>query len=304
MAERLFDEDTLRKLEQLSLIASKVRAGAIKGERRSVRRGTSLEFADYRNYTRGDELRRVDWNVYARLERPFVKLFEEEEDLSVYILLDASASMDWPQVGELEEMDESHHKFRYALRLAGGLSHIALMSGDRVAVTVLRGPGIAEHWGPARGGGQTLRLLAWLEKLEPGGQTDLDAALVDYARRGMRAGLTFIISDMLSPSGYRRGLNALQERGNEVGLLHVLAPDEIEPPLAGDLRLVDVETGGPTDVTIDGAMRGLYARRLRDWRDEIASTLTTREAHYLAIETSRPWEQVILFELRRAGLAR
>src|SRR6187401_657312 len=98
-ANRLFDETTLRKLEQLTLMAHKIRAGVMKGERRSVKRGTSIEFADYRDYTRGDDLRQLDWNVYARLEKPFIKLLEEEEDLAVHILLDASESMAWPDDG-------------------------------------------------------------------------------------------------------------------------------------------------------------------------------------------------------------
>ncbi|MCZ7545781.1 MAG: DUF58 domain-containing protein [Anaerolineae bacterium] len=137
MAEKLFDEVTLRKLEQLRLMASKVRAGAIKGERRSTRRGTSVEFADYRNYTRGDDLRRLDWNIYARLERPFIKLLEEEEDLAVYVLLDASASMDWPQGGA----GDAAHKFTFGLRLAAGLGHIALTTGDYLTVGALRDGG-------------------------------------------------------------------------------------------------------------------------------------------------------------------
>src|SRR5512147_1058285 len=137
--EKLFDEKTRAKLEQLMLVATRVRAGAMKGERRSTRRGTSIEFADYRNYTRGDDLRRVDWNIYARLQRPFIKLLEDEEDLAVYLLLDASASMDWPRTG-----DRNLHKFVYAQRVLGGLAYIALGSGDRVAAAVLRQDGLAQ----------------------------------------------------------------------------------------------------------------------------------------------------------------
>src|SRR4026207_2477449 len=105
MAERLFDEKTLRKLERLTLVARRARAGRMKGERRSTKRGTSIEFADYRNYARGDDLRRVDWNVFARLDRPFIKLLEEEEDLAVHVLLDASRSMDYGA--------DAQHKFGY-----------------------------------------------------------------------------------------------------------------------------------------------------------------------------------------------
>src|SRR5258708_15089021 len=126
MAERLFDEKTLRKLERLTMVASHVRSGVMKGERRSNKRGTSIEFADYRNYTRGDDLRRVDWNVFARLDRPFIKLLEEEEDLAVHLLIDGSASMDWP-IGS----DGEHNKFTFSRRVLAGLGKISLGSGPQ-----------------------------------------------------------------------------------------------------------------------------------------------------------------------------
>src|SRR5215813_1359907 len=137
MAERLFDEKTLRKLERLTLVATRVRAGVTKGERRSTKRGTSIEFADYRDYTRGDDLRRVDWNVYARLERPYIKLLEEEEDLAVHVLLDASRSMDYGAA--FDPTQESRNKFHYAQRLAAALGYVALAAGDRLTLAALRG---------------------------------------------------------------------------------------------------------------------------------------------------------------------
>src|SRR5215831_13987947 len=152
MPERLFDEKTLRKLERLTLVATRVRAGVTKGERRSTKRGTSIEFADYRDYTRGDDLRRVDWNVFARLERPFIKLLEEEEDLAVHLLLDSSASMDWPLGSEA-----SVHKFTFARRVLAGLAHISLGTGDQLTVTALGQQNAV--WGPKRGRGYTLTLL-------------------------------------------------------------------------------------------------------------------------------------------------
>ncbi len=303
--ERLFDERTLRRLEQLALIAHRVRAGVLKGERRSTRRGTSIEFADYRDYTRGDDLRRLDWNVYARLEKPFIKLLEEEEDLAVHVLIDASESMNWPPpAGAGAESPAGEHKFGYARRLGAALAHIGLSTGDRVSLGLLAGSRLAERWGPVRGLGQTLRLLAWLELRRTGGLTDLNAALRDYAVRGGRAGLTLLITDLLSPSGYLEGLSALQGRGHEVAILHLLAPDEIAPPLAGDLRLIDSETGDARDVTVDGAMRDLYTRRLREWREEIAAACLKRDVHYVAVDTGSPWEHVILYALRRAGVVR
>ena len=133
----IIDESLLQRLEQLSLAATRVRAGQTAGERRSTKRGTSVEFADYRNYVRGDDLRRVDWNIYARLERPFVKLFEEEEDLAVHILLDGSGSMDWG--GEpSDQQTGALNKWLYARRLAAALGYVALVSGDRLTVASLQ----------------------------------------------------------------------------------------------------------------------------------------------------------------------
>jgi uncharacterized protein (DUF58 family) len=293
MSDHLFDEKTLRKLERLTLIANKIRSGAIKGERRSSRRGTSIEFADYRNYVRGDDLRRVDWNIYARLQRPFIKLLEDEEDLAVHLLLDASASMDWPRSGDLNQ-----HKFRYALRVLAGLAYIALGTGDQVTVWIMRSDG-AQRWGPLRGRGQVMNLFGWLEKAYTRGPVDFNAALRDYSARMSRAGVCIVLSDMMSPGGYEDGLRALQGRGNEVTAIQVLSPDEVDPQIVGDLKLIDVETGIPQDVTVDEAMRGLYIERLQAWQAEISDYCTKRGIHFASIETSTPWEQLILSELRR-----
>src|SRR6266496_199837 len=162
----LFNEYTLRKLNQLTLVAARVRAGAIKGERRSSRRGSSVEFADYRDYTPGDDLRRLDWNIYARLDRPFIKLLEEEEDLAVHILLDGSQSMNW---GEGEE-----NKFNYALKLAAGLGAVALASGDVLSIGLLQRGTVAAEYGPSRGQASFPRLFGFLEGLKADGETDLN----------------------------------------------------------------------------------------------------------------------------------
>ncbi len=297
MAERLFDEKTLRKLERLTLVASRVRAGVMKGERRSKKRGTSIEFADYRNYTRGDDLRRVDWNVFARLERPFIKLLEEEEDLAVHLMIDISGSMNWPTEGEM-----SQNKFWFAQRVLAGLGHISLGGGDQLTVTALGEQN--QTWGPYRGRGYSMSLLDWVSKLKTAGTTDLNGALTNYARRSKRPGLCLLISDLLSPTGYQEGLSALQGRGYEIGLIHILSADEVEPKLAGDLQLVDVETGVGQDVTVDQPMFDLYVRRLLAWREEIGSYCTRRGIYYATIETSTPWEELILFELRRMGVVR
>lgn len=294
----LFDEKTRRKLEQLMLTAARVRAGAIKGERRSIKRGTSIEFADYRNYTPGDDLRRLDWNIYARLDRPLTKLYEDEEDLAVHLILDTSASMDWGG-----EADPEQHKFDYARRLIAGLGYVSLTTSDRLVIAALSGSRI-EQFGPARGRSYGVRLLNFINDLKPRGMVDLNTTLQDYALRTTRPGLVLLVSDMFSPSGYVEGVKMLLSKGNEVGIIHVLSPDEIEPPLAGDLRLVDVETGAAQEVTIDGGMRQLYVERVQAWREGIRAECVRRGIHYMPIETSYAWEKVILYDLRRLGVVK
>ncbi len=291
----LFDETTLRRLEQLSLVANQVRVGVLKGDRRSRKRGSSIEFADYRDYTQGDDLRRLDWNVFARLERPFIKLLEEEEDLAVHLLLDASGSMDWPA-------DDALNKFRYARRLAGALGHIALSANDRLNVACVGAR--PAGWGPFRGAPQSLGLFQFLEAAQPGGPSDLNLALRDYALRARRPGLLLLLSDLLAPGGYQAGVGAAQARGYEVALLHILSPDEVDPPPAGEVKLRDVETGAETEISLDPAMAALYRQRLATWQAEIAAWSRRRGAHYIPIVTDLPWDQLVWRTLREGGVVK
>ena len=298
-ASTLLSEAVRRRLEPLMLEARKVRVGAIKGDRRSIKRGTSIEFADYRNYVAGDDLRQLDWNIYARLERPYIKLLEDEEDLAVHLILDASASMDFPQAGEADQ-----HKLLYAKRIVAGLAYVSLTSGDRLALTAVNGRGAAT-FGPVRGRARGIALLRFIGEIAAAGVTDLDEALGDYALRARRPGMALIVSDMFSRDGaYLDGLTALLSRGHEVAFIHVLAPEEVQPLVAGDLSLVDVETELQQEVTVDGAMLAVYQRRLAAWRDEIRDECLRRGAHYFPLVTDAPWERLILSDMRRAGLVK
>ncbi|MCQ3935653.1 MAG: DUF58 domain-containing protein [Chloroflexi bacterium] len=292
----LFSESTLRKLNQLTLVASRVRAGAVKGGRRSSRRGSSVEFADYRNYAPGDDLRRLDWNIYARLERPFIKLFEEEEDLAVYILLDGSRSMDWGD-GDL-------HKFRYAQRLAAGLGAIALASGDSLSVGFLQNGRVSAEFGSTRGQAALPRLFSFLENLQPGGITNLDASLQHYALKPRRPGLVILISDLLDAGGYQAGLRPMQGRGHDAALVHVLSPDELDPPFSGDLQLVDIESGQTQDISLDGGLLTLYRERAQAWLHETQAECRRQSVRYLGLTTREPWDQALLLEMRRAGIVK
>lgn len=292
----LFDETTLRKITRLALISERVRAGRLRGARRSTHRGSSLEFADTRFYTPGDDLRRVDWRAYARLDRPFLKLFEEEEDLAVHLLVDASRSMDWG-AGEA-------HKFTYGLKLAAALGAIALASGDPLWVSMVAGERTGPSLGPLHGQAQILRLLRFLEGQAPDGTTDLDRALRSRAAGGGRPGFLVLISDLLSPGGFFEAVFQLQARGHEILLLQLLSPDELDPPLAGDLRLVDVETGTAREATIDAGLRGRYRQRLQGWQAEIRQTCSRRGLHWLPVDTGVPWDRLVLQEMRAARVLR
>lgn len=297
----LFDEATIRKLNQLTLAANRVRAGLMKGERRSIRRGSSIEFADFRNYVSGDDLRRLDWNVYARLEKPFIKLLEEEEDLAVHILVDASQSMNW---GEGDA-----NKQRYAYRLAGALGAIALSSGDRLMLTTIQSHSASLPFGPARGPQHIVRLLAYLEQQDSNlsaephapSSTDLDRSLRDYALETRRPGVAFLLSDMFSPNGYENGLSQLLSRGYEVSVIQILTSDELDPPLAGDLRLVDSETRQSQEVSLDAGIRQAYRERLTAWQKEIESYCQQRGARFLQIITDVPWEKILFYQMRNLG---
>lgn len=299
----LLPEGIRRRFDPLMLYAKTIRSGSMKGERRSVKRGTSIEFADYRDYTPGDDLRKLDWNVYARTDKPYIKLLEDEEDLAVHLLLDISASMNFPNDDESESGDTEHNKLLFAKRLVAGLAYISLSSGDRLMISGLNDRGL-EQFGPSRGRAQTVGMLRYLHGLEANGQTSLNQRLRDYAIRERRAGLLVVVTDMFNPDGYTEGLNTLLGKGHEIAFIHLLSPDEVNPPLAGDLSLLDSETGTSQEVTVDATMRTVYQQRLTNWLDGIRDDCARKGVHYLMVETDIPFEKVILFEMRKLGIVR
>jgi uncharacterized protein (DUF58 family) len=187
------------------------------------------------------------------------------------------------------------------VRLAGALAHIGLAAGDQVTVTLLRSTG-NERWGPYRGRHNTLRLLQFLENGRASGITDLNLTLRNYALQSRRPGLLFVLSDLFSPSGYREGLNALQSRGYEVGLVHILSQDETDPPIGGDVKLVDIETGADAEITLDNSTLSLYRERFQDWQSEITAYCQNRGVHYIPITTDYPWDRFVMQTLRVKGI--
>ena len=288
----LLSPEFLLQLERLALLSRRAFRGRTRGERKSPRKGMSVEFSDYRPYGAGDDLRYVDWNIYGRLDRLYLKLFVDEEDLRLHLLLDGSASMSFGEPGKLH----------YAARLAAALGFVGLASHERVGVAVIRDR-MAEGWSPARGRGQLLSLLEFAARLRAEGPTGLSDALVAYALRSREAGLAVLISDLLDPAGYERGLKALLERRFDVHVVHLLSPEELNPVLAGDLRLTDAETGEIQDFTMDGeAMRG-YRERLGEFLESAESFCRANEISYHRVATDTPVEELVLRELKGLLLA-
>jgi len=284
----VFDEAFLRQLERLLLLMRAPVRGGLKGGRRSVKRGQSVEFADYREYTLGDDLRQLDWNVLARLEKLFVKLFIEEEDVTITVLLDGSASM----------ASGRPDKLQFAKRAAAALGYIGLASEDRVAVSALSGQ-IARRRAAMRGSGRVFRLLADLSAIEPAeGPTDLVAAVRHAAAQLHGRGVVVLVSDLLDPAA-DKVIRELAATGSELVILHVLSPDELDPQLEGDLRLVDVETGDGIDVTVDLATVDAYKDRLVAWKAGFADLAAKRRASYVDLSSDTNLADLMFAELRR-----
>jgi len=284
----VFDEAFLRQLERLLLLMHSPVRGGLKGGRRSVKRGQSVEFADYRDYTPGDDLRQLDWNVYARLEKLFVKLFVEEEDVTISLLIDASASMTYG----------TPSKLLFAKRAAAALGYIGLASEDRIRVVALSGR-TARRRGAMRGSGRVFRLLSDLSAIEAAeGPTDLLASARHGAAQLHGRGVVILLSDLLDPSA-DRVIRELAATGSELIVLHVLSPDELDPPLEGDLRLMDAETGEGLDVTVDLATLDAYKARLAAWKAGFADTAAKRRATYVDLPSDANLSDLMFAELRR-----
>jgi uncharacterized protein (DUF58 family) len=294
---KLLDAEFLKKLERLSVTAKRPFPGRMKGEKRSPRRGSSVEFADFREYASGDDLRYVDWKAYARLERLFLKLFVEEEDLSIHLLVDASQSMDFGGVNK-----ERVTKFDYARKVAAALGYVGLIRYDRVSVA-----GFAQTLGRRvpvlRSRAAVPQLFDYVEHLRPGGQTDFSHALRNYALRAGSPGICVVISDFFDPS-WEKGIQALLSRRFQVVLLQILDPEEVTPNLMGDLRLVDAETGEAREISVTPALLAKYKEALSGFCSRLSEMSHKHGMDYLQTTTDAPFEDLLLKTLRGAGLLR
>ncbi len=292
IADRLFEPAFLAKLDRLALITKRAVAGELQGERRSPKRGASVEFADFKPYVPGDDFRQIDWNLYARMERFFLKLFVAEEELTIHLLVDRSRSMDWGEP----------NKLWYAKRAAGAMGYIALSNLDRVALTAF-GQDQELALPPQRSKRGVAALFNFLTELQPGAATNFAAVCKRYAQTARNPGPLLLCSDLLD-ADWQAGLQSLLSRRFEITLLHVLAPQEITPELDGDLRLVDAEGGPPVDLTADVDLLQRYEQQLATWRTEVSDFCNGRGIAYVPIDTGTPLEDVLFNLLRRRGIVR
>lgn len=290
---RLFDQDFLKRLDELAIVSRRVTTGQAKGERRTNRKGSGVEFMDYRPYTVGDDLRYVDWNIYSRLDKLLLKLYVEEEDMCLHLLVDGSASMGF---GDPPKLD-------YAVRVAAALGYIGLTNLERVALAVLTDD-VTRMLRPLRGRGQILPIMDFLAGVEAGGPTALNHCLAGYALRSRMPGVAVVVTDLLDPGGYADGLKALLQRRFDVFVLHVVSDDELEPGLQGDLTLVDAEGGGTREVSVDRWAIERYQQRLRHHFDEAERFCARHGIDYLRTSTAMPFQDLILHHLRRGGFLR
>ena len=289
-ADLVFDDEFRRKLERLELLARKILRGLLRGEHTASRRGRGLEFYDFRGYRPGDDFRHIDWNIYARLDQLFLKLHASEEDLTLHLIVDASASMSFGEPS----------KFDHARKLAAALACIALHNFDRVGVSMFA-ESLGESLAPSKAGHHMSSLLRFLGHLSCGGATSFGASLRAFAARTRHRGLVILISDLLGAEDAQAGIEALRCAGHDVAVIQLLAEAEIDPPLDGALRLVDAETGDELEVTVDDELRRYYQQRLERRLQALEGFCRRQGVEYLRASTAIAFEDIVLKCLRQGA---
>ncbi len=292
----LLGPDLLKRLEQFQLLARRRSRSSLRGERRSHARGHSVEFADHRPYAPGDDLRYLDWNLYGRLDRLFLKLYEEERELPVTIFLDASESMSFGEPA----------KFLFARQVAAAMGHVALCGFDRVSVRVIPSSPTPPHVQMAlrliRGRSSSPAFFSHLSQLEAGGTARLNEELRQGALESRQTGLAVILSDFLDPEGYENGLNALLGRGFQVSIVQILSPEELNPNIFGDLKLVDSETGAEQEVTFARYRLPVYRKMVNAFCVRLKEHCQARGIHYFLSSSADSLADLLLRQLREAEI--
>ena len=290
---KLFDERFLRTLEHLHLVSRKMFAGNLRAERRTRKVGSGIEFADHRTYARGDDFRYIDWNLYGRLDRLLLRLFEEEEDLHIYILVDCSDSM---AIGNPPKM-------HYAMKVGAALSYVGLANLDRVAILPFSDH-VLGRLPPTRGKNRIFRVFEFLRSCEIGGTTGIAEAMKTFVSQHKRRGLAVLISDFYDPAGFEEGINTLRYNKFEPFVLQVYDLKEAAPNLHGDLALVDCETGELREVTVSKSLLEQYKREHERYCKQLEDFCTARAVPFFRTHTAIPFDELVLQIFRSGGFLR
>jgi uncharacterized protein (DUF58 family) len=289
----LFDEEFLKKLEYLHLVARKTFAGRLRADRRTKKVGSGIEFADHRRYSMGDDFRYIDWNVYGRIDRLLLRLFEEEEDLHIYIMLDASRSM---RIG-------TPPKLHYAMQVAAALTYIGLGNLDRVGIIPFSDK-LHEPLPASRGKRRIFKVFQFLRSVSVGGLTQLGPCMEKFSHQYKRRGLAVVISDFYDPRGFEEGINELRYNKFEPFVLQVFDEREANPSLHGDLTLVDCETGELKEVTVSRSLLDAYKAEHDKYMAELNQFCTSRAIPYFRTHTQVPFDELVLRIFRQGGFLR
>ncbi len=289
----LFDDDFQRKLDYLALVSKRAFAGRMRAERRTKKTGAGVEFADHRDYQPGDDFRYLDWNVYQRFDRLLLRLFEEEEDLAIYFIVDASTSMGF---GDAQ-------KFRYAKRVAAALAYVGLANLDRVSI-VSTTDKVLSRMPATRGKARIFKVFRFLKELEPNGHTNLEDALKAFVAQNKRRGLVVLASDLYDPHGFERGINVLRYNKFDPFVVHVVDKQEAKPKLAGDVLLYDCETGDEREVTVTAKVLERFENAYGEYLAEIERFCSSKQVPYIQADIGIPFEELILRVFRRGGFLR
>jgi uncharacterized protein (DUF58 family) len=279
----LFDDHFLKKLEHLNFIARHLTTGEFRAERRSRKRGSGLEFADYRSYVAGDDFRHLDWKAYLRLNRLILRLFEEEEDLPIYIFVDSSQSMNYG----------SPLKLDYARRLAAALCYVGLANLDRVNIVSYAGH-VMNELPSQRGKGQILKVFKFLKDIVPAGETNAKTSFLSWCSESRRRGLSVVLSDFFDQNGFESGLDVLRHFRHDVFAVQVASRDEVEPQFRGDLMIVDSEDQLTCDVTVTPALLAAYCAEFNRHCKSVEDYCNRYELGYIRTITDFPFEDLIL----------
>lgn len=289
----LLDAAFMAQLDRLDVLSRKILQGKMQGERRSKRRGQSVEYADHRPYVVGDDLRYVDWNIYGRLDQLFLKLFLEEQDLTVHVAFDLSRSI---SIGEPS-------KERFIKKLAAALGYIALVNNNRVSLSGFS-DGVKIHLGNMRGRNFLPQLAECLLTNNCDGESDFNTACKQLATMRTGSGLLIILSDFFFKEGYEEGLRRLIGKNVDLYVFQILSPQEMEPELAGDLKLIDSEDADEAEITMSGALMKYYKKNLNGYCQELRDFCRRRGATYLLANSADSVETLVLNYLRKIQLVR